>query len=270
MGSFLFKKFTVRQQQSAMKVNTDGVLLPAWVNLNKLSKQNDEPFRVLDIGTGTGVIALIIAQRLEKEFAGSGVFEITGIDIDEPSSQEAAFNFSASPWAASLISRHISLQNLIKEEGDKLCGKFSLILSNPPYFTSSLKAPGQRRSDARHNDILPFKDILRAADILLKDNGVLALVLPVNEGEQFIEKAGKTAFKLLRICRIKTLSGKKAKRVLMEFSKGGADTKEAGEKKESGETIEEELIMQEKGGEYYSHAYCSLVGDYYLKLFKTH
>ena len=66
MGSFLFKKFTVRQQQSAMKVNTDGVLLPAWVNLNNFTKQNDEPFRVLDIGTGTGVIALITAQRLEK------------------------------------------------------------------------------------------------------------------------------------------------------------------------------------------------------------
>lgn len=263
MGSFSFKKFTVRQQQSAMKVNTDGVLLPAWVNLNNFTKHNDEPFRVLDIGTGTGVIALITAQRLEKEFSGSDVFEITGIDIDEPSSQEATFNFTASPWAGSLISRHISLQTLIKDEGDKLCGKFSLILSNPPYFTSSLKAPGQRRSDARHNDILPFKDILSAADILLSDQGVLALVLPDNEAELFTEEAISKAFRLLRICRIKTLANKKAKRVLMEFSKRDADTKEAGE------TIEEELIMQEKGGEYYSHAYCSLVGDYYLKLFKT-
>ena len=263
MESFLFKKFNVRQQQSAMKVNTDGVLLPAWVNLKNFTQTEEKPLRVLDIGTGTGVIALIIAQRLEAELAGRAKFEITGIDIDEPSSREAAFNFSASPWAGSLISRHISLQNLIKDEGEGLCGKFSLILSNPPYFTASLKAPGQRRSDARHNDILPFNEILRAADILLSSQGVLALVLPDNEAELFTEEAVSKAFKLLRICRIKTLANKKAKRVLMEFSKRDADTKE------TGETIEEELIMQEKGGEYYSHAYCSLVGDYYLKLFKT-
>jgi tRNA1Val (adenine37-N6)-methyltransferase len=262
MGSFLFKKFTVRQHQSAMKVNTDGVLLPAWVGIKHFEVPQDGVFRVLDIGTGTGVIALITAQRLEQ----SGMitnFEITGIDIDEVSSQEAQFNFSSSPWSRFMISKHISLQQFLVEEGVRLKGKFSLILSNPPYFASSLKAPDQRRSDARHNDTLPFAHILSGAETLLNESGILALVLPVKEGEMFIEQAANSSLKLIRICRVRTLAGKKEKRLLLEFSRSKCGSNL------NGEIAEEELIIQERGGEYYSHAYCSLVGDYYLKLFKT-
>lgn len=240
-----------------MKVNTDGVLLPAWVDLNKLTPSQSShsianPLRILDIGTGTGVISLILAQRLES----GPPFKITAIDIDKNSAEEAARNFSESPWSNNLVSKNISLQCFMELKQAPNPKSFSLILSNPPYFTQSLKAPSKRRSDARHNDLLPLEDIVKAAHILLEDDGILALVLPVNEGLQIISLAKKISLNLARVCRVKTLAHKKEKRLLLEFTK------------RSCEAVEQELIIQEKGGELYSHAYCSLVENYYLKLFK--
>ncbi|PKO98955.1 MAG: tRNA (adenine-N(6)-)-methyltransferase [Bacteroidetes bacterium HGW-Bacteroidetes-8] len=258
MESFCFKRFSVRQSKSAMKVNTDGVLLAAWVTLNKLTASQsshliENPLRILDIGTGTGVISLILAQRLES----GPPFKITAIEIDKNSSEEAAHNFSESPWSNNLVSKNISLQCFMELEQPSKPEKFSLILSNPPYFTQSLKAPSTRRSIARHNDVLPLEDIVKAAHLFLEDDGILALVLPVNEGVQIISLAKQMSLNLARVCRVKTLIHKKEKRLLLEFTKGTC------------ETVEQELIIQEKGGEFYSHAYCSLVENYYLKLFKT-
>jgi len=258
MESFCFKRFSVRQNKSAMKVNTDGVLLAAWVSINKLIashslQSTDTPIQILDIGTGTGVISLILAQRLES----GPPFKITAIEIDKNSAEEAALNFSESPWSNNLLSKNISLQSFMEQEQQSSQERFSLILSNPPYFTQSLKALSKRRSDARHNDALPLQDIIRAANLFLEDNGILALVLPVSEGEQIISIAKQMSLNLARVCRVKTLAHKKEKRLLLEFTKCNC------------ETLEQELIIQEKGGEYYSHAYCSLVENYYLKLFKT-
>ncbi len=258
MESFCFKRFSVRQSKSAMKVNTDGVLLAAWVTLNKLtafqsSRLIEKPIRILDIGTGTGVISLILAQRLES----GPPFKITAIEIDKNSAEEAAQNFSESPWNNNLVSKNISLHCFMELEQPSGPERFSLILSNPPYFTQSLKAPSTRRSAARHNDVLPLQDIVKAAHLFLEDDGVLALVLPVKEGVQFISLAKQMSLNLARVCRVKTLAHKKEKRLLLEFAN------------RSCETVEQELIIQEKGGEFYSHAYCSLVENYYLKLFKT-
>lgn len=258
MESFCFKRFSVRQSRSAMKVNTDGVLLAAWVDINKItalqsSQSIENPFQILDIGTGTGVISLILAQRLES----GPPFKITAIEIDKNSAEEAAVNFSESPWSNNLLSKNLSLQSFMELEQPSNRERFSLILSNPPYFTHSLKAPSKRRSDARHNDALPLEDIIKAAHLFLEDDGILALVLPVNEGEQIISLAKQMSINLARVCRVKTLAHKKEKRLLLEFTKVNC------------ETLEQELIIQEKGGEFYSHAYCSLVENYYLKLFKT-
>ncbi|HCT95154.1 MAG: hypothetical protein A2X19_02235 [Bacteroidetes bacterium GWE2_39_28] len=282
MGSFYFKKFAIRHTDSAMKVNTDGVLLPAWVSVPAITSKR---YRVLDIGTGTGVISLIIAQRLAE--TGRNSFEITAIDIDPDAVKEAEYNFNNSPWKRVLKSEHISLQdflirfrssqsNLLKinsvESGssDNISGsttfpdhefeavktKFSLIISNPPFFSNSLLPPSQRRSDARHNNALPFSDLLKGASDLLEEDGVFAVVLPADQGGTVIELAKENGLSPLRLCRVKTLADKKEKRYLIEFSKN---------KKVS--YSEETLVMQLNGGKYYTPEYCSLVENFYLKDF---
>jgi tRNA1Val (adenine37-N6)-methyltransferase len=234
-----------------MKVNTDGVLLPAWVSLPQCEKDQNL-YRVLDVGTGTGVISLIMAQRLSS----LGTFYVTAIDIDTESAKEAAQNFYVSPWRDYLEAREISLQEHALES---LAHKYSLIISNPPFFTDSLKAPSYTRSGARHNDLLPFKDLLDASQRMLEQEGLLAVVLPVEEGERFIREAAECRFIMVRRCRVKTLADKKEKRYLLEF------------RRDTGINYickEELIVIQNQKGEYYTEQYCNLVGDFYLKNFK--
>ena len=258
MGSFYFKKFAIRHTDSAMKVNTDGVLLPALVSV---LPTNSELFRVLDIGTGTGVISLIIAQRLAQLHKAD--FEICAIDIDADAAKEAQFNFENSDWSQNLKSEHISLQSFLtrfKSDSNHKCeranSKFSLIISNPPFFTNSLQAPSQRRTDARHNNALPFSDLIKGAFELIEEDGVFAVVLPADAGDPFIDLAKKHGLYPQRLCRVKTLAEKLEKRYLIEFSKN---------KKAS--FSEETLVMQLSGGKYYTPEYCQLVENFYLKDF---
>lgn len=172
---FNFKKFSVRQEISAMKVNTDAVLLGSWAGVPKEKKH----VTLLDVGTGTGVIALMMAQRLHD----SGVeFDITGIDPDNASYNEATFNFSNSPWREHLHTKEITLQKLVTQESKE---SYDLIVSNPPFFTASLKAPAISRTISRHNDTLPFRDIIVAAMHLLKSGGLLSVILPSGEADTF-------------------------------------------------------------------------------------
>lgn len=286
MGSFYFKKFAIRHTDSAMKVNTDGVLLPAWVSS---FSTNSEIFRVLDIGTGTGVISLIIAQRLVEMYEAN--FEIIAIDIDADAAKEANFNFDNSSWSKNLKSEHTSLKDFLarfkssannsfgvnsdesgysdnvsgsynenaldsKHECEVAKQKFSLIISNPPFFTNSLQTPSQRRTDARHNNALPFSELIKGAFDLLEEDGLFAVVLPADAGDQFIEIARMHGLYPQRLCRVKTLADKREKRYLIEFSKN---------KKAS--CVEETLVMQISGGKYYTPEYCQLVEKFYLKDF---
>ena len=252
MESFCFKEFKMKQSDSAMKVNTDGVLLGAWLSLPREGVKVPEVIRVLDIGTGTGVIALIIAQRLSNSFS------IVAIDIDKPSVDEANYNFSISPWAERLSALEMSLQDLLI---GKFQEKYDLIVSNPPYFIDSLKAPSARRSSARHNHDLPYEVIIEAAVKMLNDNGKLAIVLPAEEGEKFIEKISGTPLHLARRCKVKTLAGKKEKRYLLEFAK----SHQPGKMTDSFRTsVEEVLIMQEIGGLEYTEQYKTLTKEFYL------
>ena len=141
MSVFRFKKFEVRNEKSAMKVNTDGVLLGIAAPVNS-SDSN-----ILDIGTGTGTIALILAQRLHDTCGITDNVSIAGIDIDAPAAEEAGINFSNSPWADSLTAKNISLEDFSAETGDR---KFDLIVSNPPYYDASLTNPDARKTTARH------------------------------------------------------------------------------------------------------------------------
>ncbi|MBP6364747.1 MAG: methyltransferase [Bacteroidales bacterium] len=246
MGSFLFKQFSVRQEISAMKVNTDGVLLGAWCSLPQ-SVPLERPVRVLDVGTGTGVIALMVAQRLSSQFNN---FNIVGIDPDAPSSEEAEYNFKASKWSNSLSSLPLSL----KEFANTGSGCFDLIVSNPPYFINSLKAPAKRRSNARHSESLPFYELADCSANLLTPCGTLSVILPAEAGEFFVSAAALHGLSLYQICKVSTLSGEPEKRVLMEFSK----TRDLGLKKSG-------LSVQESPGGTFSDDYRRLTADFYLK-----
>lgn len=216
MEYFLFKKFRVKNVASAMKLGTDSVLLGAWAPLY------EGDYKILDIGTGTGVVALMIAQRAASL---DGVL-IDAIDIDLPSVEEASHNFSISPWASALRAMHTPLQEYsarfsIAPEGEK----YDLIVSNPPYFVDSLKAPSKRRSNTRHTDSLPHSDLIASAFSLLKMGGRMVVILPKDEGEAFISSAElynigrgfSCRLSLRRVCKVSTVSHKPPKRYLMEF-----------------------------------------------------
>lgn len=217
MDYFLFKQFRVKNVASAMKLGTDSVLLGAWAPIY------GEERRILDIGTGTGVVALMIAQRAASL---DGVL-IDAIDIDLPSVEEASHNFSISPWGGALRAMHTPLQDYsagfsIAPEGEK----YDLIVSNPPYFVDSLKAPSKRRSNTRHTDSLPHTDLIASAFSLLKRGGRMVVILPKDEGEAFIRDAElynigmdfPCRLSLRKLCKVSTVPHKPPKRYIMEFA----------------------------------------------------
>jgi len=197
--SFAFKRFTIRQDRCGMKVGMDGVTLGAWALCGNPSG------RILDIGCGTGIISLMMAQRYPSA-------SILGIDIDEEAVAQARENVAGSTFAGNIIIRNIALQQL--EEPS-----FDLIVSNPPYFTNSLKASGIQRIQARHNDSLPFRDLIRCSYRLLSDDGTLSLILPAEAKSDIDAEAIAVGFAPSRICRLKTSEKKPPKRVLLEYSK---------------------------------------------------
>lgn len=298
MANFYFKKFAVRQSNSAMKVNTDGVLLAAWVSLPQILSCGNvgetfkiehldelEQLRVLDIGSGTGVISLIMAQRLCESNVQYN-FRITAIDIDYNSYLESQYNFENSSWKGQLEAFHTSLQDYSIEQrvavdSNSSCkavfdeGKFDLILSNPPFFTNSLNAPSQARNNARHSHSLPLNILLDTSASLLKDGGVLAVILPVVEGEALLEMASRGGqFKVQRLCKIKTLLNKPVKRYMIELQKVqvldcGNESVMLVMKREELVMQEEMLTMQQEGGQLYTKEYNELVKGFYLKDLKV-
>ena len=171
MTVFRFKRFQVQNDLSAMKINTDGVLLGAWCSVFPDDKN------VLDIGTGTGVVALIVAQRLSEAkrglpFCGSLSQDdsIIGIDIDDLSVQEAGLNFKNSPWKDNLRAEHCAL-------GDFPSWKADLVVSNPPYFESETRSPSVRRKQARSTDTMSFREVLSYSQANLSDNGRVAMTM---------------------------------------------------------------------------------------------
>ena len=242
---FRFKQFSVRQEVSAMKVGTDGVLLGAWATVLP------EDRLALDVGTGTGVIALMLAQRMAAsagrlgvaaEGPGRGVAGILGIDIDEAAADEAAANFAASPWASRLTSRAVSLQAFVSEREQP---EFDSIVSNPPFFSASLKAPDAQRRTARHNDTLPPADLIQAARRLLSPSGRLSVIYPPEEARAFVMESESAGLYLSRLTRVISVAGQPPKRHLMEFTRTPA------------QPLFTDLVIG-------SPEYRSLTGDFYL------
>ena len=204
--NFRFKQFTVWHDRCAMKVGTDGVLLGAWC---PLPSQNPNRVRVLDIGVGSGLIALMIAQRLHLR---GDMFSVLGIDIDRDAVEQSHINFQQSPWADSLTSQACRLQDMPAEQ------TFDLIVSNPPYFQDSLKNPNAQRATARHTDTLSYTELIQHAARLLNTNGTLALVLPFEAKEDILALAEAHALYPTHITHVHSKPGKPAKRLLIAFS----------------------------------------------------
>lgn len=216
---FSFKRFTIRQDSCAMKVGTDGVLLGAWAANDKEAARVRN---VLDIGTGTGLIAIMAAQRFPNA-------KVIGIDIDKDAAEQAKDNVSASPFSQSIKILHKSLQDFIKDcksDEESVKKGFDLIVCNPPFFDNSLTCPDAKRTTARHNSTLPFPTLIKGANAVMSDDGTLAIVIPSECRQKIEDEAIFAELTLSRKTAVVTKEGKKPKRYLLEFVKGRCDTAE--------------------------------------------
>ena len=240
---FRFKRFDVINERSAMKVNTDGVLLGALMTVLPSDR------RLLDIGTGTGTIALMAAQRLSDCMESMHQVSIDAIDIDHPSATEAAGNFRNSPWGDSLRAHHASLDEFTASVQGK---EFDLIFSNPPYFDNALNAPEQRRNAARHTSTgLSYREILDFSSSCLTENGRVAMVLPADTEHDLTRHARMSGLHLHKITRIRTVPRKAPSRIVAEFSRQLT-------------TSHADTILTIQGGGQYTQEYLDLMHEFYL------
>lgn len=206
---FQFKRFIVQQDHCAMKVGTDGVLLGAWASL-------DGGLPILDIGTGTGVVALIAAQRLETCCQGSStasnVKPVTAVELDCEAAAQASGNFSASPWAEKIECVCCDVKDFRPEN------LFGTILCNPPFFRNSLRCPDEARNNARHGDNLSFEELAACVNRLLKPDGLFSVVIPADGMAAFIRAFAMNALYPIRRTDVCTKAGKTPKRSLLIFS----------------------------------------------------
>jgi len=233
-STFRFRHFTIHQDKCAMKVGTDSVLLGSWV-------QPGAARRILDIGTGTGILAIMLAQK-------SGA-AIDAIDIDEGAYMQARENAMISPW----FSRIRAVQLSFQEFADSAPDRYDLVVSNPPYFHDSYLPPTAARLQARHSDQLPFDDLISGVRKLLDPNGTFCIILPKKEGLEFLDMAQHNGLFCHRMLRVRTRAGKPDKRLLMEFDL------------HLGSMEHEEMVILEEG-DAYSTRYYELTRDYYIGL----
>lgn len=232
---FTFKQFHIDHSRCAMKVGTDGTLLGAWAALPTGEGS------ILDIGTGTGLIAIMAAQRSPKAL-------ITAIDIDADCALQAQENVAASPWAERISIRECALQEFSSEE------KFDAIISNPPYFIDSLLSPDASRTTARHTASLSFDDLTAGVLRLLSAEGRFSLILPPAEFERFLSAARGRLF-VTRLCEVWSTPESGTKRIMAEFS-----TTPPAEL-----PLTEKIIIEDSGPQGYSAEYKALTRDFYLK-----
>ncbi len=232
---FQFKQFRIQHDKCAMKVNTDGVLLGAWATAKK-------PKNTLDIGTGSGLIALMLAQRFE--------IKITAIEIDPQASRQAKENIQKSKWANNIMVVNTSFQDFWQTTDSQ----YDFIVCNPPYFANSLKTNNKARDFARHNDSLSNSELLEGVTNILSPDGTFSLILPTQEAKEFIEEAKHYNLFISKELHIKPTPQKPTKRILIELSRI---------KKNS--NIKKETIVIENGGRHnFSEEYKTLTRDFYL------
>ncbi|MBR8536760.1 methyltransferase [Carboxylicivirga sediminis] len=234
---FQFKQFTIHQSQAAMKVGTDGVLLGAWADIDSCSV-------ILDVGTGTGLIALMMAQRNAKAM-------ITAIDIDEGAVKQAVFNVEASDWSNRILVELCPLQAF----KPKACGLFDHVVCNPPFFNNAFKSENQSRTRARHTDSLSYNDLVAYAHQLTHEKGRLSLIIPYDSSEELISSAKHVGWYLHKRLNIRPTPNKKYVRALVEFIK-----------EDVAEACLDDMIIEDKGRHKYSDKYIALTKDFYLAM----
>ena len=231
MSVFKFKKFSIVQSKSAMKVGTDGVLLGSWVNCLNAKK-------ILDIGAGTGLISLMIAQRNNE-------CNITAVEIDKETSEEANININNSKWRDRISIINISINNFITSD------KFDFIVSNPPYFPANFSK--NKRAIARHTNLLSFQDLIRTTVKLLSSKGIFAVILPKIAEAIFCKTANANKLFLIRICQVKGQKNSDIKRVLLEFSFEKS-------------SLDSDSLVIEESRHIYTNKYIDLCQDFYLNM----
>lgn len=234
---FQFKQFSLEQDRCAMKIGTDGVLLGAWAPIEH------NPYSILDIGTGTGIIALMLAQRSHAE-------QIDALEIDEEAYEQATDNFENSPWNDRLFCFHAGLDEFMEEPEDE----YDLIVSNPPFHQEDYKSNNEQRDLARFQDAMPFEDLIEAADLLLSENGVFAVIIPFKEEEKFLNLAHEYELYPVKITRVKGTPTTEIKRSLLAFSRN-----------EIANFPLDELII-ETARHIYTPEYIELTKEFYLKM----
>lgn len=234
---FQFKQFSIQQDKTAMKVGTDGVLLGTWTPLT------NNPCSILDIGAGTGLIALILAQRSTAE-------QIDALEIEEDAYEECVNNFENSPWADRLFCYHAGLDEFMDEPEDE----YDLIISNPPFYSEDYKTSDEKRDLARFEDALPFENLIEAADLLLSENGILSVITPFKEEKRFVDLASEFDLYPIKITRVKGTPTSEIKRSLLAFSRT----------KNENYPVEELIIETSRHN--YTKEYIELTKEFYLKM----
>lgn len=234
---FTFKQFSVQQDQCAMKIGTDGVLLGAWCPID------NNPFSVLDIGAGTGILSLMLAQRSNAE-------QIDAIEIDENAYEQCVENFEASPWSDRLFCFHAGLDEFIEDPEDE----YDIIISNPPFYSEDFKTDNSQRDLARFQDALPFEDLVEAADLLLSENGIFAVIIPFKEEERFIDLCAEVELFPVKVTRVKGSHNTPIVRSLVAFKRYELSVLDA-----------DELVIEINRHEY-TEDYINLTKDFYLKM----
>lgn len=220
-----------------MKIGTDGVLLGAWTPIE------NNPFSILDIGAGTGIIALMLAQRSHAE-------QIDALEIDEDAYEQATDNFENSPWNDRLFCFHAGLDEFVEEPEDE----YDLIVSNPPFYSEDYKSENEQRDLARFQDAMPFEDLIEAAALLLSENGIFSVIIPFKEEENFLALAKEYELHPFKITRVKGTPTTEIKRSLLAFGRNENDT-----------VLTDELII-ETARHIYTPEYIELTKDFYLKM----
>lgn len=243
MKPFKFKQFTINQDRCAMKIGTDGVLLGAWASVNK------NTYSILDIGAGTGVIALMLAQR-------SNADNIEAIELDDDAFEQCTENFENSDWSDRLFCFHAGFDEFVgeytEEEPDEM-ELYDLIVSNPPFYTEEVSSGSDARDQARQNLSLPFDELITGVSKLLSSEGIFSVIIPHKEELYFIALAEKVKLFPTRITHVKGNINTEIKRSLLEFSFLKSNP------------ISNELII-EIARNSYTQEYINLTKEFYLKM----
>ncbi len=234
---FRFKQFSVQQDKCAMKIGTDAVLLGAWCPID------NNPFSILDVGAGTGILSLMLAQRSNAE-------QIDAIEIDEEAYEQCVENFENSPWSDRLFCFHAGLDEFVDDPEDE----YDIIISNPPFYSEDFKTKNSQRDLARFQDALPFEELIEAADLLLSENGIFAVIIPFKEEERFLNLCAEVELYPVKATHIRGSHKTPIVRTLLAFKRY-----------ELSVLLADELVI-ETSRHQYTDDYINLTKEFYLKM----